>query len=123
MTRTDILEHRSQFQSRSNKCKELHPTESIDPVGLKLLDAELGKSGAGRPSVKLRTFDRLLKHYLKTSQFTAELINEFNIACRAVDRGHQHDQAIRLARRLPEPETRQPTENKHDRILQEILSI
>jgi hypothetical protein len=126
MIRTDILEHRSQLQALCTKIQSTHPAEFEEPVGLKLVDAALGECRGGKLSLTLKNFDRVIRHYLELLESRPDAIVEFNTACQQVAIGRQHDQAIRYARNQHKKaanNTSNATLCKHDRVLEEILSI
>lgn len=126
MIRTDIIEHRSQLQALCVKIQENHPELYVEPTGLKLIDAALGACRNSKLNPTLKNFDRVIRHYLELLVSKPEAIAEFNTACERVTDGQQHDQAIRFARNRHKKDAlhgSKTTTSKHDRILEQILSI
>lgn len=138
MTRNDILANRAKIQAVIDKHKASSPDNCVDLTGLTLIDKALAKWRDGKPHVVLRNYNRILKYYLEQTFVWPDTVCQLDSACRKVHAGFTHDQAIRHARqvmrnaramvnRIEETEQgkEKPTKpsNKHDRILEEILSI
>lgn len=138
MTRKEILDLRSQWQQQCNKIED-HEGGIVDPIGLRVVDREIGKNPSGQPpSLALRNLGRLLKHYIEEVKTKPSAVIQFNVAAGLVgERGMDVQQAIRQAKRaVRESVTTMEQEgycnaaththlrvDKHDRNLQAILEM
>lgn len=95
MTRKEISDLQEAVQAR---IKKHHGGEPALLVGVERVAREL-KKGDGVPTLQLRNFGRLLKHYCDPIRESLEQVVQFNTALELVaDRGVDVQQAIKKAR-------------------------
>jgi len=101
MTRQEIIDLQDTVQAR---IKKHHGDRAELLKGVERINRELKKT-EGVPSLELRNYGRLMKHYLDPIKAGLEGVVQFNAALELVaDRGMDVQQAIRKARNA----TRQP---------------
>lgn len=136
MTKKEIINLRAEFQKL---CDKIESREGPLPhaAGLKLVDAEIGKTGEGPPTILLRQLGQLLKHYIDEVKKKPNAVSRFNVAAGlVVDKGLDVQMAIRRARVALDSAVREMEADglcdakthtalrvdKHDRVLNEILN-
>ena len=99
MSRKEILDLRATFALQITKVEYAQGHEQPLMTGFTEVDAELKRTEGQPPSVKLRNYGRLMKHYLEELGNKPGATVRFNVAVGMVEKGMDVQAAIREAKK------------------------
>ncbi len=100
MSRKEIDDLYTQFVTRLGRLKKQHGTiPSLVGLGIVKKELDVCNKTQSTPSVKLRHYGRLMKHYMEEASSKPDALHGFNVAVECVERGDDPQTAIKAARR------------------------